>query len=148
MFVQVPSESIFVVVIFLCLGLKLTETNSDCPPFGALASCLSCCSSGSQIFFLADRIIIQHQLFIHPFQGKSYRTLRKMYSRPQPWGLQHSQHWYLLCWFSTLKVSLVWTTHVLVAGFCLKVDMAYIHASLIHMYLFAWLALAQLKNSP
>lgn len=39
----------FCVVIFFCLGLKWTDTNSDCPPFGALAS-LSCSSSGSQDF--------------------------------------------------------------------------------------------------
>lgn len=104
MFVQVPSKSISAVDIFLCRGLKLT--NSDCPPFGALAS-LSCCSSGSWIFFLANRIIIQHQFFLYSsLPGKELQSSEIMYSRAELWRLQHSQHWYFLHCFSTLKVSL------------------------------------------
>lgn len=64
---------------FSVLGLNW-QTNSDCPPFGALAS-LSCCSSGSQIFFLANRIIIQHQFFLYSsLPGKELENSEKMYS--------------------------------------------------------------------
>lgn len=132
-----PQESIFVVVLFFYLGLKLTETNSDCPSFGALAF-LSCYSSGSQIFFLANRIIIQHQFFLYSsLPGKELQNFEKMYSRLQLWRLQHSRCWYLLYWFSTLKVSLAVTINLLVVGLCLEVDMAYIRACLIHLHLFA-----------
>lgn len=99
-----PHKAFLWLSCFSVLGLNW-QMNSDCPPFGALAF-LSCCSSGSQIFFLAKRIIVQHQLFLYSsLPRKEPQNSEEMYSRPQLWRLQHSRHWYLLYCFSIVKVS-------------------------------------------